>query len=215
MLDGPRWGPASRGTPRQLVVLLHGVGADGHDLINLAPHWGAALPDAAFVSFDAPERYDQAPMGRQWFSLADRTPEFIAAGAARAEPVLNASIDAELARLGIATLAIAGFSQGAMMALYAGLRRASAPAAIVAFSGALLSLPTPVPPIPVLLVHGVEDNVVPVGRSEQAEKLLKAAGVPVQAIYRPRLTHAIDEELDSRRAAALMHRVFAGCMTAP
>ena len=53
-LDGPRWGPASKATPKQLVVLCHGLGADGHDLIDLAPTWSHAVPDALFVSVDAP-----------------------------------------------------------------------------------------------------------------------------------------------------------------
>ena len=80
MLDGPRWGP-KQGRAEQLVVLCHGVGADGHDLIDLAPWWAAALPQAAFVAPDAPEPYDGAPMGRQWFPLWDRTPAQLAAGA--------------------------------------------------------------------------------------------------------------------------------------
>jgi len=64
-LTGLRWGPASKGAARQLVVLCHGVGADGHDLIDLAPTWSRALPDALFVAPDAPEPYDQGPTGRQ------------------------------------------------------------------------------------------------------------------------------------------------------
>lgn len=197
MLEARRWGPAGGGQARQLVVLLHGVGADAQDLIGLAPHFGRSLPDAAFASFDAPEPYDMAPpglsSGRQWFSLQDRTPISMQAGAARAAPALEAAIDAELTRTGAQAVAIAGFSQGAMMALYAGLRRPAPPRAIIAYSGALLDVPSPVPSIPVLLVHGEEDNVVPVERSRQAEALLRAAGLEVEAMYRPGLMHGIDE----------------------
>jgi phospholipase/carboxylesterase len=64
-LDGPRWGPASKGAPKQLVVLCHGLGADGHDLIDLAPTWANALPDAIFAAPDAPDRCDLGPTGRQ------------------------------------------------------------------------------------------------------------------------------------------------------
>lgn len=196
-LSGPRWGPASKGAARQLVVLCHGVGADGHDLIDLAPRWAAALPNAAFVSPDAPEPYDMAPMGRQWFSLADRTPEVMQAGARRAAPLLNAFIDTELAQLGLGPedVALAGFSQGAMMALYAGLRRRPAPRAIVAYSGALLVGPdlAGAGAPPVLLVHGEEDNVVPIERSRAAERTLKDRGVPVESLWCPRLGHGIDE----------------------
>ena len=56
LIDGPRWGPAEGGKPRKLVVLLHGLGADGFDLIDLAPDWGKAVPNALFVAPHAPER---------------------------------------------------------------------------------------------------------------------------------------------------------------
>jgi phospholipase/carboxylesterase len=197
-LEGPRWGPRE-GKPEQLVVLCHGVGADGHDLIDLAPGWAAALPQAAFVSPDAPEPYDQAPFGRQWFSLADRTPARLAAGATVAAASLGRFIDAELARLNLPPTAYAlfGFSQGAMTALYTGLRRPVPPRAILAYSGALLApesladLTGPKPPI--LLVHGEVDEVVPPERSRQAETALKAAGYKVESLFCPRLGHGIDE----------------------
>jgi phospholipase/carboxylesterase len=186
------------------VVLCHGVGADGHDLIDLAPHWAAALPHAAFAAPDAPEPYDQAPFGRQWFSLADRTPARLAAGAAVAAGALGRFIDAELLRLQLpaSAYALVGFSQGAMTALHAGLRRAVPPRAILAYSGALLapegiagpgiadsgaSLP------PVLLVHGEADEVVPAERSRQAAAALRAAGVAVDTLFCPRLGHGIDD----------------------
>ena len=133
LLDGPRWGPAE-GTARQLVVLCHGLGADGHDLIDLAPLWAKALPHAAFVAPDAPDPYDMAPMGRQWFNLRDRDPQAMAPLADVAAPLLDRFIDAELDRLGLARDAVAlmGFSQGAMMALHVGLHRTPPPVAILA-----------------------------------------------------------------------------------
>src|SRR4051812_29081464 len=120
LLNVLRWGPASGGPARQLVVLCHGVGADAHDLIDFASAWAHALPDALFIAPDAPEPYDMAPMGRQWFSLADRTPAVLDAGARRAAPALLGTIAAELARAGLAedAAAIMGFSQGAMMVLH-------------------------------------------------------------------------------------------------
>ncbi len=197
-LDGPRWGPRQAGPPRQLVVLCHGVGADGHDLIDLAPTWAPALPHAAFAAPDAPERYDMAPMGRQWFSIADRTPARLEAGVAAAANALDGFIDAELARLGLPpdAYALMGFSQGAMTVLYTGLRRAVAPRAVLAFSGALiapdrLAETTACPPI--LLVHGEADEVVPVERSRLAERALLAAGFAVEALYSPGLGHGIGE----------------------
>ena len=136
MIDGPRMAPASGGPARSLVILLHGYGSNGDDLIGLVPHWRGALPDTAFVSPNAPERCPGAPGGYQWWALTggDR-----AAGAASAAPVLDAFIDAELARHGLddASLALVGFSQGTMMALQVGPRRAGPLAGIVGYSGML------------------------------------------------------------------------------
>ncbi len=198
-LDGPRYGPRSGGAARQLVVVCHGVGASGQDLIELAPVWAQALPDAAFVAPDAPEPHDAAPQGRQWFSLRDRTPAVLEARLRASMPVLNRFIDAELARLGLPddAYALAGFSQGAMMALFTGLRREVSPRAILAYSGALLAPDRLVDELrgrpPVLLVHGEADDVVPVLRSRQAEQALRAAGLPVESLYCPGLGHGIDE----------------------
>ena len=195
-LDGPRWGPKA-GSAKQLVVLCHGVGADGHDLIDLAPGWAPALPHAAFAAPDAPERYDMAPLGRQWFSIADRTPARMEAGVAAAAAALDRFIDAELARLALPrdAYALMGFSQGAMTALYTGLRRKSAPHAVLAFSGALLAperLAEATARPPLLLVHGEDDPTVPVERSRAAERALRDAGFEVETLYVPHLEHGID-----------------------
>src|SRR4051794_10643090 len=130
-----RAGPASGAAPKQLVILCHGVGADAHDLIDLHASWSHALPDALFVAPNAPEPYDMAPMGRQWFSLQDRTPAVLDAGARRAAPLLLGTIAAELARAGLPEDAVAmmGFSQGAMAVLHAGLRRVPPPRAILTY----------------------------------------------------------------------------------
>ncbi len=196
-LQAVRWGPAAGGAARQLVVLCHGVGANGQDLIGLAPQCGTALPHAAFAAPDGPEPYDGAPFGRQWWSLRDRSPARMAAGAAQARLALDGFIDAELARLGLPAeaYALVGFSQGAMMALYAGLRRTAAPRAILAYSGALVApeqLAARANSAPVLLVHGESDGVVPASLSRDAAASLRAAGVPVQALFRPGLGHGID-----------------------
>ena len=135
-LDGPRLSPQS-GTARQLVVFLHGYGADGNDLIEIGRYWQQFLPHAAFVSPHAPEPCGQAPIGRQWFALTFRDPNERWVGVNHAAPGLERFIDAELARhrLPPSALALVGFSQGTMMSLHVGLRRAAAPAAIVGYSG--------------------------------------------------------------------------------
>jgi len=129
-LDGPRHGvkagPGKDGRKaRALVVFLHGLGADGNDLISLAPLLESVLPDTAFASPHAPFPCDMAPLGRQWFSLQDRDPDVLLAGVQAAAPLLNAFLDQELKAHGLSDerLALVGFSQGTMIALHVALRR--------------------------------------------------------------------------------------------
>ncbi len=207
-LDAIHFGPASKATPKQLVVLCHGLGADAYDLIDLGHAWQYACPDALFASVHAPFRHDSG-FGRQWWSVADRSPHVVEAGVRIAAPYLQGYIDAELVRLGLPpeAYAIMGFSQGAMMALFAGLRRPAAPRAILAFSGALVAPGSLAKELankaPVLLMHGEADDVVPVSRSRDDEAALIAAGVPVDAHYIPGLGHGIDDAGISHGALAL------------
>ena len=92
LLDGPRAG--AKAQPRQLIVLLHGYGADGKDLIALGQQWAKLLPDAAIVAPHAPEPCPGAPSGRQWFPLTMRDPEERWTGVNKAEPALDAFLDA-------------------------------------------------------------------------------------------------------------------------
>src|SRR5258706_12792492 len=182
MLDGPRLMPQSGPAPH-LVVLCHGYGSDGNDLIGLAPHWQKALPHTGFVWPNAPERVSGA--GFQWFPLSRLDPQEPSRGAEGAAPKLNAFLDAELARLGLSgdRLALVGFSQGTMMSLYVGLRRSPAPAAIVGFSGMLVggeTLPRFDSAPPVLLLHGDMDQVIPPQALFMSANALGGAGVPVQ-----------------------------------
>ena len=198
-LSGPSWGPKSGGAARQLVVLCHGLGADGFDLIDLAPSWGEALPDAAFVAPHAPFPCDMGSTGRQWFSVADRTPSRMLSGVRGAAEALDQFLDTILARrdLPADAYALMGFSQGAMTALFAGLRRAVPPRAILAVSGALIAPETLAGEIrhrvPVLLVHGEDDDVVPVSRSREAERVLRDTDVPVETLWCANLGHGIDQ----------------------
>ena len=199
-LSGPGFGPGAGGPPRQLVILLHGVGADGQDLIGLAPMLARDLPHARFVAPDGPQACDLAPYGRQWFSLQDRRPASMLAGVARTAPLIDAFIDEELARHGLddASLALVGFSQGTMTSLHVGPRRPRPMACILGFSGALVGAATLAAEArsrpPVMLIHGDADDVVPVGALFDAVDGLQAAEIPVQWIVRPNLPHSIDPE---------------------
>lgn len=198
-LDGPSLPPKSGGPARQLVLLLHGVGADGNDLIGLAPYLQSVVPDAAFVAPNAPEPFDMAPFGYQWFSIQDLQPETRLNGVRAAAPMLETFIDEQLALHGLNedSLVLVGFSQGAMMALHVGLRREPPVAGIIAHSGMLVGETQLAEEIrsrpPVLLTHGAFDDVIPVQALAVAEAGLKAAGVSNEAHVMPGLGHGVDE----------------------
>lgn len=201
-LDGPRIAPKNH-VAKQLVVFLHGYGADGNDLIAIAKQWQSLLPDAAFVSPHAPHPCAQAPTGRQWFPLTMRDPEELWQGVVDAHPALDAFLDTELARLRLddSRLALVGFSQGAMMALHVGLRRKRAPAAILAYSGVLVgpehlaeatARDAQGQPPPIFLIHGNEDDLISVESLFIAAEDLSKANIPCQWHMSLGVGHGID-----------------------
>jgi phospholipase/carboxylesterase len=203
----------------QLVVFLHGYGADGNDLIDIGRAWEDYLPHAAFVCPHAPQPCGQAPVGRQWFPLTFRDPNERWVGVNDAAPGLQQFLDAELARhrLPPSTLALVGFSQGTMMALHVGLRRATAPVAVVGYSGLLVAPPDgdmeslaasiksrP----PVLLVHGERDELIPAQALLQSAQALAALGVPTEWHLSAGVGHGIDAE-GLRHGGEFLARRFA------
>lgn len=196
-LGGPRLPPV-KGAATHLVVLCHGYGADGNDLIGLAPHWQSLLPTVAFAAPNAPERCPGA--GYQWFPISRLDPEEIRHGVETAAMALNSFLDAELARLGLSSdrLMLVGFSQGTMLSLHIGFRREPRPAAIVGYSG-MLAAPEALPNLrsaapPVLLVHGEADTMIPVQALFAAAIALGRAGVPVQWHVSSGIPHSIDPD---------------------
>ena len=212
-LSGPSHPPQTGAAPRRLVILLHGLGADGNDLIGLAPYWAPLIPDAEFVAPNAPVPCDMAPFGYQWMSVRDPSAEARLAGARAAAAILDAFIDDQLAErgLGEGDLALVGFSQGTMMSLHVGPRRARPLAGIVGYSGRLIA-PELLPGElrsrpPVLLIHGTADPLVPFALMGEAEAALRAAGVAVETLSRPGVEHSIDPE-GLRRGGQFLQRAF-------
>lgn len=195
---GPKIDALTCGKPTFLVVLLHEEGACGQDVINLALNWAPELPKADFLAAEAP--FAVPGGGNRWFPGAGMTAEAISAGLATTGPMLDAFLDEMLAarRLPGHHLALVGFSQGAMLALHAGLRRTVPPAVVIAFGGALpeddgLDGEIRARP-PVVFIHGEADAVVPAAAMIATRDRLKALGVPAKSMRRPGLGHAVDEE---------------------
>ena len=197
-LSGPEREPVSGKNPKQLVLLLHGLGADGNDMIDLAPEFAEVLPDAHFISPNAPFPCDMAPFGFQWFSLMSYTAEKMLEGARTAEPILNDFIDESLKRFGLKDkdCALVGFSQGTMMSLHVSIRREKPLAGVLGYSGALVEPPSLKDEVktklPICLIHGAMDPVVPFMAMEKAANALNSVGMDVETHSRPMLPHGID-----------------------
>ena len=198
-----RQNPAAGGNANKLVVFLHGYGADGKDLIDLAKPFGMALPNASFISPDAPHPCAMSPQGRQWFPI-DEIPK----GAIKASLGLLGLIDNEAKKLNLnfKDVILIGFSQGAMMSMQCLLINHEQLGAIIGYSGALkeenidaandqiLNGKHKYSDTPILLVHGKQDEVVPFQSLEKSKYLLNKIGFNVQTLSRQDLAHGIDPE---------------------
>jgi phospholipase/carboxylesterase len=198
-----RIAPAEGDKLENVVLFLHGLGDSGSGgLLEIGRIWQRVLPKTEFLCPDAPFAFDMAPPdfgGRQWFSLKEFTRESVRAGVRTAAPILNDYIDGILKErnLPASKLALVGFSQGTMMSLYVGLRRAEPVACILGYSGILvdpenLGAEKKSSP-PVMLVHGTMDEVVPFMAMADAERGLKAADVQVDTLPCAGLGHSIDD----------------------
>jgi phospholipase/carboxylesterase len=198
------------------VVLLHGYGANGEDLIGLAPAFAQVLPETLFLSPDAPHACAANPFGGlQWFDVwQGEGPERLAA-VRRAAATVDRFLDERLAEAGLAdgALALVGFSQGTMLSLQVGLRRRAACAGILGYSGRLESPDLLHAEIaqrpPVVLIHGEEDPLLPVESMDRAATTLRDNRVAVETHRRPGLGHGIDID-GIRIGAAFLTMVLAG-----
>jgi phospholipase/carboxylesterase len=194
--------PTSGAKPKQIIVLLHGYGSNGRDLISLAPYWQPSVPEAIFVSPDAPFPCEMGGGAmndsmRQWFSLAEYTPAKLLEGTQTAHPILSEYLDGLLKEYDLTNenMALVGFSQGTMMSLYTGLRRPEPIAGILGYSGALIGaedLNVDTKKTPICLVHGEADSVVLVAAYHDAVKKLTDKGFDVSGHSTPNLEHSID-----------------------
>jgi len=213
-LSGPEFGPAAGSYIEQLVILCHGLGADGNDLIGLAPYYAQVLPNAKFISPNAPFPCDMAPYGYQWFSLQERSEEAMLAGAQMARPILDAFIDRQMENHGLAEdkLALIGFSQGTMMSLFTAPRREKPVAGVVGYSGRLIGKDLIADEIrchpPMVMINGDRDELVPAEVQPIAVETLSAAGIEIEGHIRPGLGHSIDEE-GIRIAQNFLQKIFA------
>jgi len=198
LLQGPTLKPLSQTSPKHLVVLLHGYGSNGADLIAIGRTWHKLLPTTEFVAFNAPFPCLGSPYAEsyQWFDLRDFDPTLMDAGLSQAVPLLNASIDKYLEERGLSddNLALVGFSQGTMMALRAGLARKRPCAGIVGYSGTFINgTTTTVTSLPeILLIHGDQDPVVDIANLSQSAQGLSLLGAKVRTHICKDLDHSID-----------------------
>ncbi|MBT3534596.1 MAG: alpha/beta fold hydrolase [Rhodospirillaceae bacterium] len=200
-LTGPSFGPAAGGDPQQLVILLHGYGANGDDLIGLAPAFAQVLPNAEFLSPNAPYPCEANPFGGlQWFEVWQQEGVDRLAQVRNGTRIVDAFIDAELAKRGLSDdkLVLIGFSQGTMLSLHVGMRRKAPCAGILGYSGRLESPETLAGEItakpPVLMIHGEEDPMLAVDLMDKAAETLRENGVLVETHRCPGLGHGIDED---------------------
>ncbi len=199
-LDGPSLAPLSGSKPNALVILIHGYGSNGNDLLSLASMIRPALPEAAFVAPNAPSQIPRMAAAYQWwpietFSMAER-----AAGATAAAPRLDSFISQaiEMADLPSDRVLLVGFSQGTMMALHVGLRRPEPIAGIIGISGVLVAPERLQMEIrshpPVLLIHGTADDVVPFKSMDLASTALTTAGVSVETHASSGVGHSVSQD---------------------
>lgn len=177
-----------------LIVLFHGIGASGAQLMPLATSWRGVLSKARFAAPDAPFHHHRG-YGHQWFRV-DGNP-LAADNIQSARHAFDRAVEEILQREGFGRshhrVAFVGVSQGAIVALDAVASGRWQVGALVSFAGLLA--PMPVSPksglTPILLVHGQEDRTIPPAASTVAASQLRRAGFSVELDIMPTVGHTI------------------------
>lgn len=202
--------PAAGGKAQQLVIMCHGEGTEANDLMQHVGKYVNRVPHAAILAPDGPEDGDRG-RGLQWFTTFSKDAAVLEEGVRKASALLDAYIDEQLKEWKVRDYVLLGFSQGAAVALHSGLRHPHAPMGIISFAGGLIGGEKLAAElrnrVPVLLGHGEKDNIVPVTLTRNAEKALRANGVPVYSVYEPELGHNVGQgELNA--AGVMLTKLF-------
>lgn len=197
-LSGPIILPANGRPPREVIVYLHGLASNGEVIEGLRARLQSSFPRALIAAPNAPELLSADGDARQWWPHTNLRQRSIAAGVKRAVPALQRYLDALLAAasLGDDRLVLVGFSQGAMLALHAGLTRRRKVAAVLAYSGMLAARALPYRAFGrkprIMLMYGLSDPIIPAAYQLPAGPRLAAYGCPVRSHVRSDLGHAIN-----------------------
>ncbi len=192
--------PLSKNKPKNAVILCHGYGGDGKDISILAGYWKNHLPDTLFICPDAPEKCNASPSGFQWFDLMDQTPEQVLSKSLVAEKKLNKLIDEvkEQNNLSANQIIIGGFSQGCMISLQTGIKRADEINSIIGYSGKIINtehLGKNIKSRPnILLMHGDSDQVVTIDGLLEAKEFFNNNNYKIETQVFKNCEHRIPTE---------------------
>ncbi|RZI47797.1 phospholipase [Rickettsiales endosymbiont of Peranema trichophorum] len=199
--------------PQQLVILLHGYGANGHNLISLASSFSKALPNALFIAPHAPFQlsgYHHEAF--QWFAFDQNDKQSMVHGLEEAARILCDFIEDRISVMSLKPqdVVLIGFSQGTMVALHVLLYKMPV-RCVVGYSGMLLSHSRPIVEHAnasnVLLIHGAKDSIIPSHAMYEAQEALVKLGITCEAVIRPNLAHSIDNE-GLAKAGSFLANVF-------
>jgi phospholipase/carboxylesterase len=188
------------GAPSLLFIHLHGVGASALAMTPVAERLARAYPQAAQLIPDAFDAFDQAPEGRQWFSVHGVDEANRPGRVAAVMPRLVALVQEAQRQFGLApaTTALVGFSQGAILALEAAKLEPPLCGRVIAFGGRFATLPSIAPTPVVHILHGKEDAVVAFRHAVEAATIMVGQGGDVTADIVPGIGHEPHPDLLER-----------------